>query len=84
MINGTWPLQGSGSIKTYIDNCNTIEHMLEKTICIKCRSLPYLNSFFYSTFHSLLCPNSMDSNRKESIGELLHFIKTDDKKLMPL
>lgn len=34
MIHGTWPLQGSGFIKTYTNNYNTIEYMLEKIIVL--------------------------------------------------
>ena len=34
IINGTWPPQGSGSIKTYTNNYNTIEYMLEKIIVL--------------------------------------------------
>lgn len=31
-IKGTWPLQGSGFIKTYTNNYNTMEYMLENGI----------------------------------------------------
>lgn len=32
MIKGTWPLQGSGFIKTYTNNYNTMENMLENGV----------------------------------------------------
>lgn len=34
MINGTWSLQGSGFIKTYTNNYNTTEYVLEKIIIL--------------------------------------------------